>query len=118
MLASGIEIPYVSAQRFQQHVAALCALPWQEPSGGMEAIVLPAMRDLLDSPRQISTSATSFEIGERKNMAMVGSLFVPAVIEFGSILADKQLLSQRCMLDILLVTFYKVSLIYLVLDTR
>lgn len=51
-------------------------------------------------------------------MALVGSLFVPAVIEFGVILRDESVLSQSCILDILLITFYKVSQILPIIYTR
>lgn len=107
MLASGIDIPYAASQRLQQHVAALCELPWQQPDEGMVDIVLPALRDLLDSPAQITTSS-SMDTGSRKKMVLVGSLVLPAVIDFGSVLADQSVLAQRCLLDILLIVFYKV----------
>lgn len=71
--------------------------------------VLPALRDVLDSAKQVKVSATqSTEIGNKKKVALVGSLFVPAVIEFAGVLADKPVLAQRYILDILLIVFYKV----------
>jgi hypothetical protein len=110
MLAAGTGISYVTAQRFQQHVAAVCALPWQEPSETFVDIVLPAILTVLDSPSQINFSPVS-ESGTsgKKRMALVGSLVVPAVIDFGGVLAGRSVLAQRCLLDILLVIFYKVS---------
>ena len=100
MLASGIEISWAMAQRIQQHVAAACALPWPVPSEAIVALILPALRQVLDSSQRLST-------GNSKKSVLVGALFVPVVINFGNELRKHDYLTQRCLLDILMVTFYK-----------
>jgi hypothetical protein len=101
MLSTGIEISWPMAQRLQQHVAAACALPWPVPNEGIVNLVLPALRQVLDSSQRISTS------GQGKKSVLVGALFVPVVIDFGNELRKHDFLTQRCLLDILMVTLYK-----------
>lgn len=108
MLAAGIPISYTAAQRFQQHVAAICARPWAEPAVDMATVVLPALRDVLDSPEEVAVSATQSVEAKKRKTALVGSLFVPAVIDFANILEDQDVLTQRNILDILLTTYHKV----------
>jgi hypothetical protein len=43
-----------------------------------------------------------------KQPVLVGSLVVPIVIDFTAMLGEGAFLAQRAVLDILLVTFYKV----------
>jgi hypothetical protein len=99
MLASGISIPWDAAQRFQQHVAATCALPWQLPNQGITNLVLPSLRNVLDSAHRISTRG--------QKSILVGSLFIPVVIDFGNELRKHDFLIQRYLLDILMITFFK-----------
>jgi hypothetical protein len=101
MLASGIEIPWSTAQRLQQHVAAACALPWPIPNEGIVNLVLPALRQVLDSPVRLSAGSHG------KKSVLVGSLFVPVVIDFANELRKHDYLTQKCVLDILMITFYK-----------
>lgn len=107
MLASGVPIPWVSAQHLQQHVAALCVVPWSQPTDGLAHLMLPALRAVLDSPAKAPTNphVTS---SKDKRTSLIGSLFVPIIIEFGNELEKQNLLAQRSILDILMVTFFKV----------
>lgn len=104
MLASGIEISWTTAQRFQQHVASACALPWSIPSEGVVHLILPALRAALDSPHHLSPG------GQSRKMVIVGALFVPVVIDFGNELRKHDYMTQRCLLDIIHVTIYKQEL--------
>jgi hypothetical protein len=99
MLAAGVAIPWVVAQKFQQHVAAACALPWPTPNDGIVNLVLPSLRRVLDSAQRLSTSG--------QKSILVGSLFVPVVVDFGNELRKHDHMTQRCLLDILMVTFFK-----------
>jgi hypothetical protein len=101
MLATGIDVSWTMAQRIQQHVAAACALPWPIPNEGIVSLVLPALRQVLDSAHRLSTGTAT------KKTVLVGSLFVPVVINFGNELRKHDYLTQRCLLDILMVTIYK-----------
>jgi len=101
-LSSSIPIPWISAQRFQQHVASAGALPWTVPSGRFTSLVLPALRGVLDSPNRLVVGATN-----SKKTILVGSLFVAVVIDFHRELDKHDFLTQRCILDILMVTFFK-----------
>lgn len=101
MLASGIEISWSTAQRLQQHVAAACALPWPVPNEGIVNLVLPTLRQVLDSPVRLTTG------NHGKKFVLVGSLFVPVVIDFANELRKHDYLAQKCLLDILMITFYK-----------
>ncbi|GFZ50618.1 hypothetical protein JCM24511_08376 [Saitozyma sp. JCM 24511] len=109
MLASGVPIPWVSAQHLQQHVAALCVVPWSQPTEGLAHLMLPALRAVLDSPAKAPTNphVTS---SKDKRTSLIGSLFVPIIIEFGNELEKQNLLAQRSILDILMVTFFKQNL--------
>lgn len=100
MLATGIDLPWSMAQRIQQHVAAACALPWPVSNEGIVSLVLPALRQVLDSSQRLTT-------GQGKKSILVGALFVPVVIDFGNELRKHDYLTQRCLLDILMVTIYK-----------
>lgn len=102
MLSYGISIPWISAQRFQQHVASACALPWADPSYSLVTLVLPALRSVLDSPKRLVIGAPN-----SKKTTLVGALFVPVVIHFFRELEKHDFLTQRCLLDILMVTFFK-----------
>jgi hypothetical protein len=101
MLATGVEVPWGMAQRIQQHVAAACALPWPVPNEGIVSLVLPALRQVLDSPQRLSNG------NQGKKTVLVGALFVPVVIDFGNELRKHDYLTQKCLLDILMVTIYK-----------
>lgn len=104
ILASGIEIPWGTAQRFQQHVASACALPWSLPNDGIVKLVLPALRTVLDSPHHLSPG------GQNRKSVLVGALVVPVIINFGNELKRHDFLTQRSLLDILHVTIYKQEL--------
>jgi hypothetical protein len=101
MLANGIPIPWNTAQRFQQHVASACAIPWSAPSEGIVNLILPALRQVLDSSHHLTSG------GQSKRSILVGSLFVPVVVDFGNELRKHDFFTQRCLLDLLHVTLYK-----------
>ncbi|KAK4689023.1 hypothetical protein P7C73_g1090, partial [Tremellales sp. Uapishka_1] len=105
MLSSGVEIPWVTLQRFQQHVASACALPWiSDPrASGVTTLILPALRQVLDSSVRIPIGVHN----QSKKTAMIGGVFVPVVIDLGEQLVKSDFTSQRCLLDILMVTFFK-----------
>jgi hypothetical protein len=105
MLASGVPCEWAVLQRFQQFAAAACDLPWLSPCDAITSIMLPALKNILDSPRRIATTQEADE----KKTALVGSLFVPVVIKFASVLHEWDFVVQRHILDILLVVFFKVS---------
>lgn len=107
MLAAGVPITWIAAQRFQQRVASACALPWFNPPV-FTAVVLPGLRSVLDSPIRITISGDTFE-SKMKKTVLVGSLFVPVVIDFAQELTKYAVVVQRILLDILMVTFFKVS---------
>ncbi|GMK53787.1 hypothetical protein CspeluHIS016_0103730 [Cutaneotrichosporon spelunceum] len=103
MLAAGVPCEWAVLQRFQQFAAAACDLPWLTPCDSITSIMLPALKNILDSPRHISTT----QIEDGKRMALVGSLFVPVVIKFASVLHEWDFVVERHILDILLVVFFK-----------
>nr|XP_018262073.1 uncharacterized protein I303_05088 [Kwoniella dejecticola CBS 10117]OBR84231.1 hypothetical protein I303_05088 [Kwoniella dejecticola CBS 10117] len=106
MLSAGVPIPWVIAQRFQQHVASCLASPWSNPIEGITALILPSLRGVLDSSARITISGQTFE-SKAKKTALVGALFVPVVIDLGGELGKFEYLTQRVLLDILMVTFFK-----------
>ncbi|OCF56840.1 hypothetical protein L486_05695 [Kwoniella mangroviensis CBS 10435] len=106
MLSSCISVPWMIAQRFQQHVASCLSLPWTNPIEGITSLVLPSIRAVLDSSARITISGQAFE-SKAKKTALVGALFVPIVIDLGSELGKFEYLTQRTLLDILMVTFFK-----------
>lgn len=126
MLAHGNSIPYILSQRLQQHIAAACALPWPtaEPYGTILSVVLPSLRRLLDSTAILPEKATSNHVlasigtGEQapdatavkvKRRKLVGSLVVPLVVSFASLLDMEGSKGKTVILDLLLVMYYKVS---------
>lgn len=100
MVTTGVSIPWTLAQRFQQHVASACALPWTPPIDSLTTMVLPALRDVLDSPQRLTISTS-------KKTILVGSLFVPVIVDFSRELEKHDFLTQRCLLDIFMVFFFK-----------
>ncbi|WWC96533.1 hypothetical protein V866_003401 [Kwoniella sp. B9012] len=106
MLSSGVSVPWIIAQRFQQHVASCLSLPWTNPIEGITSLVFPSIRGVLDSTARITISGQTFE-SKAKKTALVGALFVPIVIDLGSELGKFEYLTQRTLLDILMVTFFK-----------
>ncbi|OXG10991.1 hypothetical protein C366_06495 [Cryptococcus neoformans Tu401-1] len=115
MLAAGVPITWIAAQRFQQRVAAACALPWFNPPV-FTAVVLPGLRSVLDSPIRIMISGETFESKVKKTV-LVGSLFVPVVIDFAQELKKYDVAVQRILLDILMVTFFKQDVTRVELST-
>jgi hypothetical protein len=122
MLAAGVPIKWEKALRLQQHVAAASAVPWSHPQEGVTTLVLPALRTVLDSaatitpPSQASafmSTAGAMAPGSAepkvKQPVLVGSLVVPVVMDFMAMIGEGAFLTQRAVLDILLVVFYKVS---------
>ncbi|BEJ14085.1 hypothetical protein CspHIS471_0312590 [Cutaneotrichosporon sp. HIS471] len=103
MLAAGVPCEWAVLQRFQQFAAAACDLPWLTPCDAITSIMLPALKNILDSSRHISTTHD----GEGKRTALVGSLFVPVVIKFATVLQEWDFVVERHILDILLVVFFK-----------
>lgn len=108
MLSTGTSITWIEAQRFQQHVASVCSLPWAESSDKLIDLFLPALRDVLDSTVRIPIGAQPGDTRATKKTTLIGALFVPVVIDLGSELYRLDFLAQRCLLDILMVTFFKV----------
>nr|XP_019013028.1 uncharacterized protein I206_02525 [Kwoniella pini CBS 10737]OCF51809.1 hypothetical protein I206_02525 [Kwoniella pini CBS 10737] len=106
MLSAGVPIPWIIAQRFQQHVASCLALPWTNPVESLTSLVLPSLRGVLDSSVRITISGQTFE-SKAKKTASVGTLFVPIIIDLGGELGKFEYLTQRVLLDILMVTFFK-----------
>lgn len=115
MLAAGVSITWITAQRFQQRVAAACALPWFNPPV-FTAVVLPGLRSVLDSPIRIMIAGETFESKVKKTV-LVGSLFVPVVIDFAQELKKYDAAVQRILLDILMVTFFKQDVTRVELST-
>lgn len=106
MLSAGIEIPWITAQQFQQHVGQTVALPWDHPLQPLTTLVLPALRTAVDSIHRIAIGPLAIE-GKSKKTALVGALFVPIVIDFGRELHLHDFVVQRDILDILNVVFFK-----------
>jgi len=102
MLSAGISIPWISAQRIQQHVASACDAPWTRPTEALTSLILPALRDVLDSSHRIVVGPPN-----AKKTCLVGALFVPVVIDFFREFDKHDFLTQRCLLDIMMVTFFK-----------
>ncbi|KIR32183.1 hypothetical protein I352_05415 [Cryptococcus deuterogattii MMRL2647] len=115
MLAAGVSITWIAAQRFQQRVASACALPWFNPPV-FTAVVLPGLRSVLDSPIRITISGDAFESKVKKTV-LVGSLLVPVVIDFAQELTKYDVVVQRSLLDILMVTFFKQDVTRVELST-
>jgi hypothetical protein len=110
MLAAKVECQWAVLQRIQQHVAATCALPWPEPSDTVTGILLPALKTLLDSTARTTVAdetGHSRITKETKETTLVGSLFVPIVIGLAADLRKCDFAVQQCILDILLVIFFK-----------
>lgn len=104
MLAAGVACEWALLQEFQLCVAATCALPWQSPRETITGLLLPGLKNVLDSTARISVN--NGDDKERKSI-IVGSLFVPIVVEFANSLVQEEVLVQRYILDILLVVYYK-----------
>lgn len=102
MLSTGISIPWLNAQRFQQYVASACALPWTFSSETITTLLLPALRNVLDCSNHLVIGPP-----QSKKTALVGSIFVPVIIDFARELDRHDFLTQRCLLDIFMVTFFK-----------
>lgn len=104
MLEAGVACAWMVLQRFQQHVAAACAQPWPTPSEPITSIVLPALKNVLDSTARTSVVEGT---GRAKETTLVGALFVSIVINFASDLGRLDFVVQRYILDILLVVYFK-----------
>lgn len=109
MLAAGIPCEWKVVQRFQQHVAAACALPWPTPADAITGILLPALKEVLDSRARITIRSSEDEHKKSGKTVLIGSQFVPVVIGFAAELSAWDFVVQRYILDILLVVFFKVS---------
>jgi len=109
MMATGIDILWPAAQRFQAHVAQALSPPIRANSlDPVCALILPALRSVLDSPHRITISQQSID-SRAKKTALVGALFVPLIIELGRDLDAYDFMTQRVVLDILYTTFFKQS---------
>lgn len=108
MLSAGVACDWMSLQRFQQHLAAACALPWPADSETITGIILPALKQNLDATARIPINANQTTARQPKTI-LIGSLFVPVVTEFATELKKYDFLTQRYILDILLVVFFKVG---------
>ncbi|WVR06582.1 hypothetical protein IAU60_003614 [Kwoniella sp. DSM 27419] len=106
LLAAGVPISWTVAQRFQQHVASSLSTPWAAPVESLTAMVLPALRAALDSSSRITISGQSFE-SKTKRTTLVGALFVPVIMDLAGELAKRDFLTQKVLLDALMVTFFK-----------
>lgn len=116
MLAAGVDCDWMILQRFQRHVSAAATLPWPDPSNTITDILLPALKTMLDSTarvvikeggnREKERSESSIPVqGQRSTL--VGSLFVPVVINYANVLLKHNFVIQRHILDILMVVFFK-----------
>lgn len=106
MLSTGMEIGWIAAGRFQQHLASACAMPWTSPADGLTSLVLPALRQVLDSPLRLNVSGTMGP-DKTKRTTLVGAIFVPVVIDFGKTVGNQDEMVQRLILDILMTVFFK-----------
>jgi len=107
MISAGIEIPWPSAQQFQVHTAQALSPPLRKvPLDPVCTLVLPALRSVLDAPHRITIGSQSVD-SRTKKTALVGALFVPLIIELGRDLDVYDFMTQRTVLDILHVTFFK-----------
>jgi len=109
MMATGVEIPWSSAQRIQAHVSQSLSLPLRNISfDPVCTLVLPMLRSVLDSPKHLTIGSQSVE-SRTKKTALVGALFVPLVIELARDLGKYDFSTQRTVLDIMYTTFFKQS---------
>lgn len=106
MIASGVEIPWITAQHFQQHIGRAVAVPWDQPYAPLTTLILPALRSVTDSTHRLSIGPLTLD-GKAKKTALVGALFVPIVVEFGRELLLHDETVQRKILDILHAVFFK-----------
>ncbi|RXK35793.1 hypothetical protein M231_06931 [Tremella mesenterica] len=104
MLAHEIPIDYPTSQKFQQHVASACSLPWPEFDKGITQLLFPSLRGLLDSPVKMQVGGGMSKV---KKMGLAGGVFVPIVLALAGQLGHVGFVEQRCLLDMLLVTFFK-----------
>jgi hypothetical protein len=104
MLSASVPCDWMPLQLFQQHVAAACAQPWPNPSDTVTGILLPALKIILDSTARTPIFDST---GGGKETTLVGALFVAIVINFATDLEKHDFVVQRCILDILLVVFFK-----------
>ncbi|WVO14301.1 hypothetical protein L204_101933 [Cryptococcus depauperatus] len=109
MLASGVTISWMAAQRFARHVKAACSSPWLH-STMFTAAMLPALRSVLDSSARILISSDTHETKTKKS-ALVGNLFTGMVIEFGDEIEKYDFISQRTLLDIMMIVFFKQNVV-------
>lgn len=108
MLATGIDIHWAAAQRFQGHVAQTLTSLASYPGEPVSTLVLPALRAALDSPHRISVGAQAVDSRSKKT-ALVGALVVPVIIDLASDLYVYNFSTQRALLDIMYATFFKQS---------
>lgn len=118
MLASGVPCEWKVIQRFQQHVAAACAQPWPIPADAITGILLPALKQVLDSAERVTIRMSGEDDKKSKKTALVGSQFVSVVISFAAELSKWDFMVQRYILDILMAVFFKVGVMLAVANQQ
>ena len=107
MLANGVEVDWLMAQRFQQHVASACALPWPEYSDGLTHLILPGLRAVLDSSCRIQVGGAVSS--KSRKTELVGAAFVPVILPLAPLLTALDQAGQKYLLDALMITFFKAG---------
>ena len=127
MISTGIETGWETLHRFQQHVINVCSPPWPEDAASITSLVLPAVRDVLDSPQHINlntqsnthssshshsrpqphTQTSFYDSKTAKKSTLIGAMFVPAIIDLGRDLDKQNYTTQRIILDLLMIVFFK-----------
>lgn len=108
ILACGLPISWDIAQRFQQHVAAACALPWPKTHEPVTAVILPQLRAVLDACQHLSN--INGPDTKSKRRVLVGTLYVPVMMDFAMELGKRDIIVDKLILDIFMVTVFKHDL--------
>lgn len=108
MIAAGIDIPWSSIQRIQQHVSEACEPSWTVDSPSTVMTLLAALRRVLDSPKRLSVRNPNSS-SDVNSYALVGALFVTVAIGFSRELPTFGYTEKRLVLDIIFAIFFKHS---------
>jgi hypothetical protein len=105
MMADGIDAPWSTVRRFQQHVAAVCATPWPAACSHITSLLLPSLRKVLDSSSR--SQVDLYNETKNKRTVLVGSHYVPVVLDFAKEMDLYDFSTQRMILDVLMITLFK-----------